>query len=150
MKCVDIYTDGSCLGNPGRGGWAYAVVDQFGDISFQDSGGKRNTTNNEMELTAFLNAILYAQSVVSDTEILTIYSDSRYIVDSINKKWVDKWMEYDQRSRPNFELWSEVYSKLRYLKMKIPKVFVVWVKAHEINKFNNFVDELARGEAQKL
>ena len=140
---IEVYTDGSCLGNPGNGGWAF-LINNKGVISSR-SGYKINTTNNQMELTAAIKAIEY---LISYKE-MHIYTDSNYVKNGITS-WIINWKENNWKTASknpvkNKDLWERL-DKLNYLK----KIEWKWVKAHEINKLNNKVDLLARQSAETL
>lgn len=130
---ITIYTDGSCRGNPGVGGWG-ARLEYNGHIK-EISGSYRYTTNNRMELTAVMEAIkcLKVKNVTLD-----IYSDSSYVVNSISKKWIDNWVKTNFKDKKNKDLWLE-FLKLR----KDYTINMIWVKGHASNTGNNRCDELA-------
>ncbi|HLG33750.1 MAG TPA: ribonuclease HI [Bacteroidia bacterium] len=130
---ITIYTDGSSLGNPGPGG--YGVVMISGHHRKEMSEGFRLTTNNRMEL---LSVIIALESLKNDGSSVTIYSDSKYVVDVVEKRWVFGWEKKDFKKKKNPDLWKrflEVYEK--------HKVKFVWVKGHHTTKENNRCDELA-------
>jgi ribonuclease HI len=130
---ITIYTDGSSLGNPGPGG--YGVVMLSGKHRKELSEGFRLTTNNRMEL---LSVIVALESLKNDESSVTIYSDSKYVVDSVEKRWVFGWEKKDFKKQKNPDLWQrflEVYRK--------HNVKFVWVKGHHTTKENNRCDELA-------
>lgn len=131
---VVIYTDGSSRGNPGRGG--YGVVLMWGDKRKELSAGYRLTTNNRMELMAVIAAL----EALKKTNIpLTIYTDSQYIVNSIEKKWLDGWIRTDFKGgKKNKDLWLKYYKLARNYQIAFK-----WVKGHADNPFNNRCDELA-------
>ena len=139
-----IYTDGSCIGNPGRGGWAFVVVHEDGETcKFGDSG--QATTNNEMELTAAAKALEFAAS--SAIAKVEIHSDSAYVVNGMTK-WVsgwatNNWMTSNNKPVKNYELW-------RTLLDISSSVEVSWVhiKAHSGDKYNTMADMLAHGIAK--
>ena len=136
MRKVTIYTDGCCKGNPGAGGWAAVIL--CGSIKKEISGFKESTTNNEMELTAVIQAI----SCVKVDADITIYSDSQYVVNGANS-WIFSWVKNgfvkaDGSELKNRNLW------LRYWYLRKPhKIKFVWVKGHSNNQYNNRCDELA-------
>lgn len=137
MKKITIYTDGSCLKNPGAGGWAWIIIDD-GNI-IKDSGGEKHTTNNVMELSACINALL----VLKEPCDITLYSDSQYVVRGINE-WLSNWVKIDFKGKMNVSLWK------KYLEVsKIHKINAVWVKSHNGNKYNEMCDELAKEQAIK-
>ena len=130
---ITIYTDGSSLGNPGPGG--YGVVMISGHHRKEMSEGFRLTTNNRMEL---MSVIVALETLKNDGSAVTIYSDSKYVVDSVEQKWVFGWEKKDFKKKKNPDLWQrflEVYRK--------HKVKFVWVKGHHTTKENNRCDELA-------
>ena len=107
MKHVDIYTDGACRGNPGKGGWGAILV--YGKTEKELSGGESSTTNNRMELTAAIKAL----SALKEKCEVTLYSDSKYMIDAIEKKWVYSWKEKgwkkaDKSPALNPDLWEEL------------------------------------------
>ena len=133
---IKIYTDGSCLENPGNGGWA-AIINNDGNIK-KISGNEKNTTNNRMELMAPIMAL---KNVKSNSEI-TIYTDSTYVKNGITE-WIKKWEQNGWKSankKPvkNKDLWI----KLNDLSKK-NKITWIWVKGHSNNKYNNLADALA-------
>ena len=140
---IEVYTDGSCLGNPGKGGWAF-LVDNEGVISSR-SGYSIKATNNQMELTAAIKAIEF---LVNHKE-MSIYTDSNYLKNGITL-WVTNWKKNNWKTASknpvkNKELWERL-DQLNYLK----KIKWKWVKAHDTNKLNNEVDLLARQSAETL
>lgn len=139
MKKVEIYTDGACSGNPGVGGWA-AVLFYMGSKK-EISGYDKSTTNNRMELFAIIQGL----SSLKESCEVTIYSDSAYAVDAINKGWLvnwnkNNWKTADNKEVKNRDLWNDLN-----LKISKHKVNFVKVKGHSDNEFNNRCDELARG-----
>ena len=139
---IEIYTDGSCLGNPGVGGWAFLILK--GDQLISKSGSAKNSTNNRMELTAAIKALEYLKG----EKILKINTDSSYLKNGINL-WIynwkkNNWLNSKKENVKNKELWIELE-----LLTKNKDIYWNWVKAHNDNKFNNMVDSLAR-EAAKI
>lgn len=137
MKEVIIYTDGACSGNPGPGGWG-AILEYRG-VSKEMSGGEENTTNNRMELQGAISALLALREPCR----VTLFTDSRYIVDGIEKGWAKKWqangwMRNKKDKAQNPELWEKLLSLL-----DIHEVTFHWVKGHAENEKNNRCDELA-------
>ncbi len=137
MKHVDIYTDGACKGNPGPGGYGTVLV--FNGREKELSGGEKATTNNRMELTA---AIVGLKMLKERCEV-TLYSDSKYLIDSITKKWVyswkDKgWKKSDGSPALNVDLWVELLALL-----DMHEVELVWVKGHNGHDYNERCDRLA-------
>ena len=129
-----IYTDGSSRGNPGPGG--YGIVLQWGDKQKEISQGFRLTTNNRMEL---MGVIVALESLNRSDIPVTIYTDSKYIVDSVEKRWLDGWIKTDFKGgKKNKDLWIRYYQLSRKFKIKF-----VWVKGHANNALNNRCDILA-------
>ena len=140
MEKVIIYTDGACSGNPGPGGWGAILMYQGNKKEI--SGGKSNTTNNVMELTAVIEALKLLKYPCE----VELYSDSAYVVNAFTQKWIDNWMKNNWKTSnkepvKNQELWKELYDLT-----KIHKVKFIKVKGHSDNEFNNRCDELARNE----
>lgn len=130
---VTVYTDGASRGNPGPGG--YGIILMSGDRRKEMSEGFRRTTNNRMEL---MSVIVALESLKGHGHHVTIYSDSKYVVDSINQKWVFGWEKKDFKGKKNADLWKrflEIYPK-HHVHMK-------WVKGHSDNPYNERCDELA-------
>ena len=137
---IEIYTDGSCLENPGNGGWA-AIIKINENIK-KISGSERNTTNNRMELMATINAF---KNINSDEEII-VYTDSQYVKLGITE-WINSWVKNNWKTSKkeevkNKDLWTELYNLNRTLKVKW-----VWIKAHAGNPLNEEVDLLAKKAA---
>ena len=130
---IIIYTDGSAKGNPGNGG--YGVVLISGSHRKELKQGFRLTTNNRMELLAVIIAI---ESIKKEQSEITIYSDSKYVVDAVEKKWVFGWEKKNFNQKKNPDLW------IRFLKVyRKQNVSFVWVKGHSDNKENERCDTLA-------
>ena len=139
---VVIYTDGSAKGNPGRGG--YGVVMISGSHRKEISGGFELTTNNRMEL---LSVIIGLEHLKKEKTFVTIYSDSKYVVDSIEKKWLFSWEKKNFGKKKNPDLW------IRFLKIyRKHQVSFIWVKGHSNIKENERCDRLAvkAAESKKL
>jgi len=137
MSQLTIYTDGAARGNPGRGG--YGAVLHWGDTIKEISQGYKHTTNNRMELMAVIAAL---QLLKRDGLDVTIYSDSAYVVNSVEKKWVFGWEKKGFAGKKNADLW------MLFLKcFKKNRIKFVWVKGHASNKWNNRCDELATSAA---
>ena len=130
---IIIYTDGSAKGNPGNGG--YGIVMMSGAYRKELNQGFKLTTNNRMELLAVIIAI---ESVKKEGSEITIFSDSKYVVDAVEKKWVFGWEKKNFNKKKNPDLW------IRFLKIyRKQKVSFVWVKGHANNKENERCDVLA-------
>lgn len=137
MDKVVIYTDGACSGNPGKGGWAAILM--YGDIKKEISGGNPNTTNNQMELTAPIEALKLLKRACE----VKIYSDSAYLVNAFSQGWLKNWKKNgwktsDKKDVKNKELWMEID---RFT--QIHEIEWIKVKGHADNEFNNRCDELA-------
>lgn len=144
MKKVKIYTDGACSQNPGPGGWAFII--KFNEHVLEKSGAKEKTTNNRMELLGVINA-LKALKIPCEAEI---YTDSKYVVDSIEKGWVfrwqqNNWMKNKKEKALNKDLWEELLHLLKKHKTKF-----IWIKGHANNEENERCDKLAVSEYKKL
>lgn len=136
-KQLVIYTDGAARGNPGPGG--YGVVLQWGAAMKELAQGFRLTTNNRMELMA---VIVGLQQLTRDGLDVVIYSDSSYVVNSVEKGWVFDWVKKGFAGKKNADLWAE------YLKLhRKHKIKFVWVKGHADNHWNNRCDQLATSAA---
>ncbi|MGX3011037.1 ribonuclease HI [Helicobacter sp. 23-1044] len=138
MKKVIIFCDGACLENPGAGGWC-AILDYNG-AQKTISGGKANTTNNQMELRAVIEG-LKALKEPCEVEIV---SDSKYVCDGINL-WLKKWIAKDFKEVKNPDLWREYISYSR-----IHAVKTTWVKGHSGHPQNEECDKIAKIEAEKF
>tara|TARA_B100001996_G_C18267849_1_gene441845 strand:+ start:121 stop:543 length:423 start_codon:yes stop_codon:yes gene_type:complete len=138
---IKIYTDGSCLKNPGPGGWAAVIIEN--DQERVISGNEKNTTNNQMELLATIKAL----EEFSSKENITIVTDSKYVKDGITiwiRKWeVNNWKTSNKQSVKNIHLWK----KLSELNNK-HVVEWVWVKGHSNDPLNDMVDEMAKRAAK--
>lgn len=146
MEKVIIYTDGACSGNPGPGGWGTILM--CGDVKKEISGGKKDTTNNVMEVTAVIEGLKLLKYPCE----VTIYSDSAYVVNCFAQGWIYNWQRNGWRTASkdpvkNKELWEELYGLTKIHEVEFKKV-----KGHSDNEYNNRCDELARkaiGEIQK-
>ena len=138
---IKIYTDGSCLNNPGNGGWA-AIINNDGNI-LKISGNEKNTTNNKMELMAPIKAL----QKIRNNEKVEIFTDSKYVKLGITE-WIHKWIKngwQTSKKEPvkNKELWIQLYDLNKNLQINW-----VWVKAHAGNIINEEVDLLAKKAAE--
>lgn len=133
MSTITIYTDGSAKGNPGNGG--YGAVMLSGKHKKELSEGFRLTTNNRMEL---LSVIVALETIKTDGADVQVFSDSKYVVDSVEKGWVFGWQKKGFKGKKNIDLWK------RFL-LVYPKHTIKfnWVKGHAGNKYNEICDELA-------
>lgn len=133
-KQLIIYTDGSSRGNPGPGG--YGALLMWGDKKKEISAGYRLTTNNRMEL---LGVIVALENLKTEHIPLTIYTDSKYIVDSVEKGWLNNWIKTDFKGgKKNKDLWMRFFQLSKKFKIQFK-----WVKGHADNPYNNRCDVLA-------
>ena len=138
IKTVDIYTDGACSGNPGSGG--YGVVLLYNGARKELSAGYRLTTNNRMEVLAVIKGL----ECLKEKCRVNLYSDSKYVVDAVNKGWAKKWQsngwrKADKTKALNVDLWERLLSLLEMHEVKF-----IWVKGHADNRENERCDFLAR------
>lgn len=137
-KQLIIYTDGSSRGNPGRGG--YGVILKWGSAEKELSKGFRLTTNNRMELLAVIAAL---ETVTREKLDIVIYTDSQYIVKSVQQGWLSNWIATDFKGgKKNKDLWMRFYELSRLHNIKF-----VWVRGHAENAYNNRCDKLATSAA---
>ena len=137
---IKVYTDGSCLENPGKGGWAAIIINDSGRIEIK--GSKENTTNNQMELTAPIMAL----KKIPQGSKVQIFTDSKYVKSGITE-WIHNWKKngwktVNKKQVKNKDLWTELDLLSKEFDIKWS-----WVKAHSTNKFNNEVDLIARDAA---
>ena len=138
MKSVKLFSDGSCLGNPGAGGWAYIL--QYGDAIKKASGAEAMTTNNQMELTA---AIMGLNALKQPCRV-ELFTDSEYVVKAISS-WLAKWVVTDFKGKKNADLWR------RYLAVAAPhEIKASWVKGHAGHPQNEECDAMARAAAEAI
>ena len=138
MNPLHIYTDGAARGNPGPGG--YGVVMLWGEKRKELSAGFRLTTNNRMELMAIIVAL---QNLSKKNIPITIFTDSQYVVNSIEKKWLNNWIKTNFKGgKKNKDLWLQYHELAKEFSIKLK-----WVKGHADNIFNNRCDELATSAA---
>ena len=144
MKTVDIYTDGACSGNPGAGGYcAILIYNGFEKIV---KGAEAESTNNRMELLAVIKGL----EALKEECNVNLYSDSQYVVDAFNLKWIDSWKENNWRNSNKKEVKNvDLWLKLTEL-TKIHKVNFIKVKGHSDNEYNNRCDKLAVQEYKNL
>lgn len=143
MKTVTLYTDGACSGNPGPGGWGAVLI--YGSHEKELSGGASATTNNRMELTAVIEAL----SLLKEPCIVELYSDSRYVVDGLEKGWAESWkrrgwVKSNREPALNPDLWDRLL-----LLSHTHTLHCHWVKGHASNPYNNRCDALAVAESRK-
>lgn len=137
MKEINIYTDGACSGNPGKGGWGAVLV--YKGTEKEISGGSADTTNNRMELTAVIEALKQLKEVCN----VTLTTDSKYVCDAVTKGWVyswkkNGWKKADKKPALNVDLWEELLPLLEK-----HNVTFNWVKGHNGHPYNERCDRLA-------
>jgi ribonuclease HI len=130
---IEIFTDGASSGNPGPGG--YGAILRSGPHYKELSGGYRKTTNNRMELLAVIKAL---EAVKKPNQQITIFSDSKYVIDPIEKKWIYGWVQKGFKDKKNKDLW------LRFLELsKLHQIKFVWVRGHNGHPENERCDVMA-------
>ncbi len=144
MNTIKIYTDGSCLGNPGEGGWG-AII-QHNDEEKVLRGGEEYTTNNRMEMTGIIAALTWVKKnyVTQDSGkkiTINIFSDSRLIIDTLTKNW---------KKKMNTDLWAQMDDAIHSLVPEKATITWNWVKGHSTNVLNQRVDKIAVGESTKI
>ena len=144
MKTVEIYTDGACSGNPGPGGWG--AILRYKDAEKELSGGEANTTNNRMELTAVIEAL----ALLKEPCAVELYSDSRYVIDGLDKGWARSWqkrgwVKADKKPALNPDLWEKLLALADRHEIRCH-----WVKGHAENERNNRCDQMAVTESKKF
>lgn len=137
MEEVVIYTDGACSGNPGKGGWGAILMYQ--GVKKEISGASPNTTNNQMELTAPIEAL----SLLKRPCKVKVYSDSAYLVNAFKEGWIYNWQKNGWKTSTkqdvkNRDLWEKIYAFT-----KVHQIEWIKVKGHSDNEYNNRCDELA-------
>ena len=137
---IKVYTDGSCLENPGKGGWAAIIINESGRIEIK--GSKENTTNNQMELTAPIMAL----KKIPQGSKVQIFTDSKYVKSGITE-WIHNWKKNgwktaDRKKVKNKNLWAKLDDLSNAFDIEW-----IWVKAHSNDELNNEVDLLARSSA---
>jgi len=143
LKNVVIYTDGACSGNPGPGGWGAVIFEN--NSKKEISGYNAETTNNQMELIAAINAL----ELIENPSKIELYSDSAYLINAFNEGWISKWQlngfkTANKKEVANVDLWNRLIAF-----NNIHKITWIKVKGHADNEFNNRCDELATGEIAK-
>jgi ribonuclease HI len=141
MKEVNLYTDGACRGNPGRGGWGAILV--YGKYEKEMSGGEPETTNNRMELTAAIEGL----SALKEPRRVNLYSDSKYLVDAYLQGWIYGWARDNWRGGKvkNPDLWQKLL-----LLTETHEVNFIWVKGHNGHDYNERCDALATAYADSF
>ncbi len=144
MKCVDIYTDGACSGNPGPGGWG--AILRYGKYEREMSGGEAKTTNNRMELLAIISAL----EALNEPCKAHIHSDSKYVIDSITQGWAKRWqangwMRNKKERALNVDLWGRLLDLLEKHSVEFD-----WIKGHSGHPENERCDQMAVEESKKF
>ena len=144
MEEITIYTDGACSGNPGPGGWGAILM--YKENKKEISGGKKDTTNNEMEVTAVIEALKQLKYPCT----VKVYSDSAYVVNCFKQGCIYNWQKNGWKNAQkepvkNRELWEALYALVKQHKVEFIKV-----KGHSDNEYNNRCDELARNAIKEL
>lgn len=144
MKEVILYTDGACSGNPGPGGYGAILI--YNGVEKEISGGEENTTNNKMEMLAVIKGLEMLKEPCS----VSVYSDSAYVVNSIEKGWIyswkkNGWKKADKKEVKNVDLWERLLKQ-----MEIHEVKFLKVKGHSTDELNNRCDRLAVKEREKF
>ena len=129
---IQIHTDGSCLGNPGPGGWGAIIIYPDGDVK-ELSGSNQDTTNNRMELKAVIEALNFLES----GSMIELFSDSLYVINTITKGW---------KKKANIELWNELDNVIQ----KHTNISWNWVKGHSGDFYNEKVNDIAQGKAEMV
>lgn len=137
MKEVNVYTDGACSGNPGKGGYCAILI--YGDVEKVVSGFEDNTTNNRMEILA---AIMGLKALKEPCKV-NLYSDSQYLINAFNEGWIvawqqNNWKNSNKKEIKNIDLWKEIINLT-----SIHDVNFIKVKGHSDNEYNNKCDKIA-------
>ena len=148
---LQIYTDGSCLGNPGPGGWAYIMVIktfQGNSVIAKNSGGVPDTTNNRVELLAVINALGALKKMTNIPRQIVLYTDSQYVQKGITE-WIhlwkkNSWRTSDKKQVKNLDMWQELDALTTGLQSGEFLISYKWVKGHDGNEYNELCDKLAK------
>jgi ribonuclease HI len=144
---VRIYTDGACSGNPGPGGWAAVLL--FENDKQEISGCEDDTTNNRMELTSIVEALLLAYKL--GYKKVDVFSDSAYVVNAIRDKWIQRWVLNGWQTTVGKDVKNkDLWKKLLQLQSRGMEINMVKVKGHSGDKYNDRVDLLAKKEIERL
>ncbi len=136
IKQIEIYTDGSCKGNPGPGGWCAIILQKSSEIPYQILHGNENlTTNNRMEMLAVIEVLKFITKDHLQNSEINLYSDSNLVIQTLTQGW---------KRKANKDLWEELDGLAEAL-----DVNYVWVKGHAKNKWNNECDKIAQAESLK-
>ncbi|GMO37472.1 MAG: ribonuclease HI [Termitinemataceae bacterium] len=140
---ISIWTDGGCSGNPGPGGWAFVIVAEDTSVITEQSGSNALTTNNQMELTAVISALIYVQEKINTPAEIVLYTDSQYVQKGISE-WIKNWKKNGWRTAnkqpvKNAELWRQLDTLAAD-----KKITWKWVKGHAGNLYNERCDEMVQ------
>lgn len=144
MKRIELYTDGACRGNPGRGGWAAILV--YGKYEKELSGGEPMTTNNRMELTGVIEGL----RALREKCAVDLYSDSKYVLEPFTKHWIEGWVEKDFRRGTKDEVKNPDLWQILYDLVNRHEVTFHWVKGHNGHDYNERCDALATAFADSF
>ncbi|MDR3085077.1 MAG: ribonuclease HI [Christensenellaceae bacterium] len=147
MKKVDVYTDGACSGNPGPGGWGAILV--YNGQEKELSGFQAETTNNRMELFAAIQGL----SALKESCEVKLYSDSSYLVNAFEQRWIDSWQRQNWKTSAKAEVANQDLWRLLLIQTGRHRLQFIKVKGHADNEYNNRCDKLATGaikQQQKL
>lgn len=144
LKEVTVFTDGACSGNPGPGGWG--AILRYGSREKELCGGEKETTNNRMELTAVIKAL----EALKEPCLVTLYSDSKYVLDALDKGWAKGWrakgwVKSDKKPALNPDLWEQLLQLCEKHTVK-----TVWIKGHNEHPENERCDRMAVAESKKF
>lgn len=147
---IKIYTDGACKGNPGPGGWGFVLQSFVNGTLLRElkrSGGYKLTTNNRMELMAVIEGM---KAILSDGNDVEVITDSKYVCDAFNKKWIDIWQKNNWYRKngavPNSDLWKQLLG----LVSKQNSVIFTWIKGHAGHPYNEECDRMAVRAAELM
>jgi ribonuclease HI len=138
MNIINIFADGSCLGNPGPGGWAAIIRDENGEVEYK--GGEENTTNNRMEMTALLESLKVLKRKGVADSVIRFHTDSSLVINTFTRNW---------KKKANVDIWMQIEKAYMHLKGSGNTFEWKWVKGHAGHKENERCDVLARSEAEK-
>ncbi len=144
MKTVEIYTDGACSGNPGVGG--YCAILMYNGAEKVLSGAEKETTNNRMELIAVIKGL----EALKESCNVNLYSDSQYVVDAFNQKWIESWIANGWRTAGKKEVKNPDLWKILVELTNKHSVTFIKVKGHADNEYNNRCDQIAVSEYKKI
>ena len=143
MKALDLYTDGACSGNPGKGG--FGAILRYRGVEKRISGYAEQTTNNRMELFAVIAGLRELKEGCD----VTIYSDSAYVVNAFENGWLDAWIRNQWKTSSGEDVKNQDLWRLLVMELSRHRYRFVKVKGHADNEYNNACDRLATGEIAK-